>query len=87
MTSETDNSCHYFWGMARNFRVDDQGLTQRIRAGQDTIFSEDIEIVERQQQSIDDNPDMSLRVLPIDSGGAQARRIISKLMEIENGEK
>ena len=87
MTSETDKSCHYFWGMARNFRVDVQGLTQRIRTGQDTIFSEDIEILERQQQSIDDNPDMSLRVLSIDSGDAQARRIISKLMEIENGEK
>jgi vanillate O-demethylase monooxygenase subunit len=58
--------------MARNFRVDDQGLTQRIRAGQDAIFNEDIEILERQQQSIDDNPDMSLRFLSIDSGGAHA---------------
>lgn len=87
MTPETEESCHYFWGMARNFRIDDQGLTQRIRAGQAAIFHEDIEILERQQQSIADNPDMALRVLSIDSGGAHARRSISKLMEIENGKK
>lgn len=84
MTPETSTSCHYFWGMARNFRINDQGLTERIRRGQHTIFTEDIEILERQQQSLADNEDMRLRVLSIDSGGAHARRIINELMEVEN---
>ena len=84
MTPETSTSCHYFWGMARNFRINDHGLTERIRRGQHTIFTEDIEILERQQQSLADNEDMRLRVLSIDSGGAQARRIINELMEVEN---
>lgn len=84
MTPETSTSCHYFWGMARNFRINDHGLTERIRRGQHTIFTEDIEILERQQQSLADNEDMRLRVLSIDSGGAHARRIINELMEVEN---
>jgi vanillate O-demethylase monooxygenase subunit len=71
--------------MARNFRIEDQGLTERIRSGQNKIFHEDIDILEGQQKSIADNPDMALRVLSIDSGGVHARRLITKLMELENG--
>ena len=84
MTPETESSCHYFWGMARNFQIGDQGLTQRIKAGQENIFNEDIEILERQQQSIIDNSDMNVRNLSIDSGGAHARRIILRLQGEEN---
>jgi vanillate O-demethylase monooxygenase subunit len=79
MTPETETSCHYFWGMARNFDIHDPGVTARIRAGQDRIFNEDIEVLERQQRSIAENPDMKLRVLSIDSGGAHARRILERL--------
>ena len=80
MTPETETSCHYFWGMARNFEIGDPGVTNRIKAGQQRIFNEDIDILERQQQSIAANPDMPLRVLSIDSGGAQARRVIERLL-------
>lgn len=80
MTPETENSCHYFWGMARNFAIDDHGVTQRIKDGQDHVFNEDVEVLERQQRSIAENPDLKLRTLNIDSGGAHARRIIERLM-------
>jgi phenylpropionate dioxygenase-like ring-hydroxylating dioxygenase large terminal subunit len=79
MTPETETSCHYFWGMARNFDIHDAGVTARIKAGQDRIFSEDIEVLERQQRSIVENPDMKLRVLSIDSGGAHARHILERM--------
>lgn len=80
MTPETETSCHYFWGMARNFDIENQGLTARIKDGQSRIFDEDIEILERQQRSIAENPDMTLRILSIDSGGSRARRILEKLV-------
>ena len=80
MTPETETSCHYFWGMARNFDIHDAGVTARIKAGQDNIFNEDIEVLEGQQKNIALNPDMKLRVLSIDSGGAHARKIIERLM-------
>lgn len=79
MTPETDTSCHYFWGMARNFDINDAGVTARIKAGQNRIFNEDIEVLERQQRSIAENPHMALRTLSIDSGGAHARRIIERM--------
>ncbi len=80
MTPETETSCHYFWGMARNFDIHDAGVTARIKAGQENIFNEDIEVLEGQQKNIALNPDMKLRVLSIDSGGAHARNIIERLM-------
>jgi vanillate O-demethylase monooxygenase subunit len=81
MTPESETSCHYFWGMARNFDIDDAGVTARLKAGQDRIFAEDVEILERQQKSISANPDMSLRSLSIDAGGAHSRRVIERLMK------
>ena len=84
MTPETETTFHYFWGMARSFRTDDLGLAEHLNANQRRIFSEDIEVLERQQRSIADNSDMKLRNLWIDSGGAHARRIINELVADES---
>jgi vanillate O-demethylase monooxygenase subunit len=81
ITPETESSCHYFWGMARNFDIDDAGVTARLKAGQGRIFHEDVEILERQQQSIAANPDMALRNLSVDAGGVHSRRVIERLMK------
>lgn len=78
MTPETETSCHYFWGMARNFDVDDAGFTARFKRQQGGVFAEDIEILEAQQRSILANPDMKLRAYAIDGGGVRARRVIEK---------
>ncbi|MEZ5897807.1 MAG: aromatic ring-hydroxylating dioxygenase subunit alpha [Parvularculaceae bacterium] len=80
MTPETETTCHYFWGMARNFDIHDSGVTARLKNGQHNVFAEDIEVLEAQQLSIAANADMKLRTLAIDSGGAHARRIIEKAM-------
>lgn len=84
ITPETETTMWYFWGMARNFKPDDKQLTEEIRNGQHTIFSEDLEILERQQANLLKNPDRELLKLDIDAGGVQARRIISKMLEQEN---
>ncbi|MGD2134118.1 MAG: aromatic ring-hydroxylating dioxygenase subunit alpha [Maricaulaceae bacterium] len=79
MTPETETTTHYFWGMARNFDLTDAGVTGRLKAQQNAVFEEDYEVLELQQRSIDANPDLKLRTLSIDSGGAHARRIIERL--------
>jgi vanillate O-demethylase monooxygenase subunit len=76
MTPETETSTWYHWGMVRNFRTDDRGLTFRIRDGQAAVFAEDTEILEAQQQNILRRPDRELMNLKIDAGGVSARRII-----------
>jgi phenylpropionate dioxygenase-like ring-hydroxylating dioxygenase large terminal subunit len=79
MTPETETSMHYFWGMARNFDLDDMGFTARFKTQQGGVFLEDVEILEAQQRSIDANPDLKLRAYNIDEGGVRARRVIERL--------
>jgi len=85
ITPETETSCHYFWGMARNFDIADTGFTARFKAQQGAVFLEDVEILEAQQRSIEANPDMKLRAYAIDQGGVRARRIIDRLARAETG--
>ncbi|MCF5226452.1 Rieske 2Fe-2S domain-containing protein, partial [Pseudomonas syringae] len=56
ITPETDTSIWYFWGMARNFKPADEQLTATIREGQHKIFSEDLEMLERQQLNLLQHP-------------------------------
>lgn len=83
MTPETETTTHYFWGMARNFDVDDAGFTARFKTQQGVVFAEDVEVLEAQQRSIDANPDMKLRGYSIDVGSVRARTIIDKLAAAE----
>lgn len=79
MTPESETSTHYFWGMARDFDVQDTGFTARFKAQQGKVFMEDVEILEAQQRSILANPDLKLRAFNIDAGAVRARRIIERL--------
>lgn len=83
ITPQTDTSIWYFWGMARNFQPQDQALTASIREGQGKIFSEDLEMLERQQQNLLAHPTRNLLKLNIDAGGVQSRKIIERLIARE----
>jgi len=83
ITPETETSIWYFWGMARNFRPDDAELTASIREGQGKIFSEDLEMLERQQRNLLTWPDRNLLKLNIDAGGVMSRRIIDRMLAEE----
>lgn len=81
MTPETETSHHYFWGMARNFDIDDPGFTARFKAQQSGVFSEDKVVLEAQQRAISDNPDLKLNAYSIDQGGVRARQIIARTIK------
>ena len=84
ITPETETSIHYFWGMARKFNPTDTALTDTIRAGQHTIFSEDLQMLELQQQNLLKHPERRLMRLNIDAGGVLSRRVIDRLVAAEN---
>ena len=84
ITPETETSHWYFWGMARNFQPDNAELTDQIREGQGKIFTEDLEMLEQQQQNILNNPHRKLLMLNIDAGGVQSRKVIERLLAEEN---
>ena len=83
ITPETESSCWYFWGMARNFNVGDAALTDSIRDSQHTIFSEDLEVLESQQRNLDAHPERRLMTLNIDAGGAHSRRLLDRMIASE----
>ncbi|SFJ42284.1 aromatic ring-hydroxylating dioxygenase subunit alpha [Caulobacter sp. UNC279MFTsu5.1] len=83
ITPETETSHWYFWGMARSFAVADAALTDTIREGQGKIFSEDLEMLEQQQQNLLRHPDRRLLKLNIDAGGVRSRMLIDKAIAAE----
>lgn len=83
ITPETGTSCWYFWGLARNFNVGDADLTRSIRDSQQTIFTEDLEMLESQQRNLTANPGRPLMTLNIDRGGFHARQILEELIAKE----
>ncbi len=83
ITPRTETSIWYFWGMARRFRPEDQALTDTIREGQGKIFSEDLEMLERQQRNLSAHPERQLLKLKIDVGGVRARQVIDRLLAAE----
>jgi len=86
ITPETDTSIWYFWGMARNFNVEDPALTETIRSGQAAIFGEDVAILESQQRNLTEQPARHLMRLNIDMGGFEARRILERLVAEERND-
>jgi vanillate O-demethylase monooxygenase subunit len=86
MTPETEGSHHYFWGMARNFEIEDTGFTARFKTQQGRVFAEDREILEAQQIAINANPDLRLAAYRIDEGGVRARQVIKRAMQAEVSE-
>ena len=83
ITPETETTHWYFWGMARNFAPADTALTATIRAGQEKIFSEDLAMLEQQQDNLTRNPGRRLVTLNIDAGGAQSRAMIERAIRLE----
>jgi len=83
ITPETETSIWYFWGMARNFNPKDKALTASIREGQGKIFSEDLEMLERQQKNLLAWPERKLLMLNIDTGGVQSRRVLDRVIAAE----
>jgi vanillate O-demethylase monooxygenase subunit len=86
ITPETETSHHYFWGMARRFSVQDRALTDTIREGQGKIFSEDLEMLERQQANLLRYPDRRLLKLNIDAGGVRSRMMIERAIAAEEAQ-
>ena len=84
ITPETDTTIWYFWGMARNFKPEDEVLTETIRTGQGKIFAEDLDMLEQQQRNLIAYPDRALLKLNIDAGGVQSRRILDRIIAAEN---
>ncbi len=88
LTPETARSCHYFWHHARNFRRDEEALTEIMAEVTRGAFQEDVVLIEAQQKNIDRaRPGKPTIDINADSGVLQARRLLDRLIEDErNGD-
>jgi vanillate monooxygenase len=83
ITPETETTCWYFWGMARNFGIGDTKLTEDLRRNQGAVFAEDEVVLGLQQRNLLRHPARRLVNLDIDRGGSHVRRILGRLCQAE----
>lgn len=85
MTPETATSTHYFWAFARNFRLDEPGVTEFLRLNVGRTFDEDKDMLESQQRNIGAvaEPVFSIAV-KADAGPTQGRRLLASMIEAES---
>jgi len=85
MTPETETSCHYFWGSCRNFLTGDPATTELYFQSTVKAFNEDTDMLEAEQRIIDLAPRAPQIDLVGDTGGLQARRLVDRLLAVEEG--
>lgn len=84
LTPETDMTTHYFWGMARNFRLDDQKLSgELLQVGMDIFENEDKPVIEAQQQAMRGADLFTLKpaLLQTDRASVRARRMLAEKLK------
>ncbi len=86
MTPETEDTTHYFWSNARDFRRDDRDLHQALEEGLIFAFEhQDKPMILAQKEAMDGEDFWSLQpaILACDAGAVRARRMLQKLIRRE----
>jgi phenylpropionate dioxygenase-like ring-hydroxylating dioxygenase large terminal subunit len=85
ITPETATSSHYFWGVVRQFRMDDAALSDYIHAGIARTFDQDKAVLEAQQNALGPDPDnVSFPVaIRVDAGPTQGRKLLAAMIARE----
>jgi vanillate O-demethylase monooxygenase subunit len=84
ITPETERSCFQFWAFARNFRIDDRALDQKLLETVVKIFNEDKVLLEAQQRSLEAAPPGYQWIdVNADAGSIQARRVLQAALDSE----
>ena len=84
LTPVNERSVDQFWAFSRDFRTGDAGIDEIIAQSIDTTFNEDRAILAGQQRNFERMPDRRMLNNAADSGVAQARRVVDRLLAAEN---
>ena len=85
ITPETDHSSHYIWGLARNFRLDDDKLNDKIFAATNQTFDEDRDLLEIQDRCLQTEklPKIPQIAVKVDKAPVQGRRLLEARIQSE----
>lgn len=82
ITPSTQNSTYDFWAVARDFALDDEGVSQFLAASNRTVVLQDVAALNILEQVIASEPDGYQELsINIDTGGLAARRILKRMAE------
>ncbi len=87
MTPETETTTHYFYGQAHDFDIRSAKTTEMIMDQITTAFLEDQAIFEAQQKNILAFADAQDVDINADNGVIQARLILNRLLQEEQGQR
>jgi len=83
MTPETERTTHFFWSYLNNFEADDATISRSLLDSLIEGFMEDKAIIERQQTTLEEDPNFQMLAILADAPLAHFRRILGKLIDAE----
>lgn len=87
ITPETEHSTHDFWAVARDFALDDEGVSDFLRESNRTVVLQDVVALDVLENVLTGEPDGYQELsINIDTGGLAARRIIARMAAEGAGE-
>ncbi len=80
ITPETEHSTHDFWAVARDFALDDEGVSDFLRESNRTVVLQDVVALDVLERVIAGEADGYQELsINIDTGGLAARRLINRM--------
>jgi phenylpropionate dioxygenase-like ring-hydroxylating dioxygenase large terminal subunit len=83
MTPETDRTTHFFWAYLNNFEGNDSTVSVSLLNSLIEGFMEDKAIIERQQQTLDEDPSFQPLAILADAPLAHFRHVLEKMIAAE----
>ncbi len=83
MTPETERTTHFFWSYLNNFEGEDATISRSLLGSLIEGFMEDKEIIERQQRTLDEDPNFQMLAILADAPLAHFRRVLGRLIQAE----
>jgi vanillate O-demethylase monooxygenase subunit len=78
ITPETEHSTHDFWAVARDFALEDEGVSDFLRESNRTVVLQDVVALDALERVLAGEPDGYQELsINIDTGGLAARRIMA----------
>tara|TARA_Y100001935_G_C17073184_1_gene392575 strand:- start:254 stop:688 length:435 start_codon:yes stop_codon:yes gene_type:complete len=85
ITPETETTTHYHWAFARNYKLDDDSVSEVLAQGGLQTFMEDVVVLERQQIALEEIGDRPVVDINIDNAPLQFRSILNDMIAAEEG--
>jgi phenylpropionate dioxygenase-like ring-hydroxylating dioxygenase large terminal subunit len=86
ITPETESTTHDFWAVARDFALDDQGVSDFLAESNRTVVLQDVTALNVLEKVLAGEPDGYQELsINIDTGGLAARRLIARLAAEASG--